>query len=77
MFSGVSERSVATKTTSSTMPASSHDFAVIRPAFPEAHMADTVIAGPWKPYSCIRVDIGVDGISARYSWTESRPALLV
>ena len=41
MFSGVSERSVATNTTSSTMPASSHDFAVIRPGVAgRAHRGD-------------------------------------
>jgi hypothetical protein len=45
-FSGVSDRSVATNTTSSTIPASSHIFAVISPALPEAHIADTFMAGP-------------------------------
>jgi hypothetical protein len=37
---------VDTNTTSSTNPLSSHIFAVISPALPDEHIADTFIAGP-------------------------------
>ena len=65
MFSGVSERSVAISSTSVPIPASSQACAVTKPAFPEAHMAETFVAGPWNPNSCMRMDIGVDGIRVR------------
>ena len=35
----------------------------INPAFPEAHMATTLMHGPWKSCSTMSVVIGVDGIS--------------
>ena len=47
------ERSVARRITSVTMPESIHDLAVIMPALPEAHMAETDMVGPWKSYSFI------------------------
>src|SRR5450631_1387101 len=53
VFSGVHEMSVATTITSSATPPSSHAFAVIIAAFPDAHIADTFRAGPWNPNSCI------------------------
>ena len=64
-FSGVQEMSVESTSTSLARPPSSQAAAVSRPALPEAHIAETFIAGPWKPNSCMSVDIGVDGISDR------------
>ena len=46
-------------------------------ALPEAHIALTAMAGPWKPWACICIDMIVDGIRRRYSerltcWSRSR-----
>ena len=67
MLSVVPETSVATTMTSVTTPASSHILAVSIAALPDAHIAVTDIAGPWKSCRCIWVDRIVDGISCRYS----------
>ncbi len=64
-FSGVPEMSVAITTTSVATPASIQALAVRNAELPEAHMAETLMAGPWKPYSCMSSDIVVDGISDR------------
>ena len=67
MLSVVPDTSVATTMTSVTTPASSHILAVSMAALPEAHIAVTDMAGPWKPCRCIAVDRTVDGMSWRYS----------
>ncbi len=48
--------------TSVAIPESSHDFAVIMAAFPLAHMAETDMAGPWKSFSFIIMEMTVEGI---------------
>ena len=48
--------------TSVAIPESIQDFAVMTPALPEAHMADTDMAGPWKSFSFISMEMTVDGI---------------
>ena len=63
----VPDTSVATTITSVATPASSHDFAVSIAAFPDAHIAETDMAGPWKSWRCICIDSIVDGINCRYS----------
>ena len=62
-FSGVADTSVATTSTSSATPASSHILAVRSAALPDAHIATTLMHGPWKSCSIIRLVIGVDGMS--------------
>ena len=46
MFSSMPDRSQLSKMTSEQSPESSQDLAVIMPAFPDEHMADTAMVGP-------------------------------
>ena len=54
------------------MPESIHDLAVIIPAFAEAHMAETDMAGPWKSFSFMSCEMTVDGSMLTQRFTRTR-----
>ncbi len=66
---------MATRITSEAMPESSHDLAVITPALPEAHMADTDMAGPWKSFSFMSMQMTVEGIMLTHWRARTRLAV--